>query len=135
MNGHFECLQVAKVVAPKKASLAVAQEEYDEVMVQLNAKEADLKEVMDKLATMEAQLAASTKEKQRLEAEVELCTQKLDRAEKLIGGLGGEKARWTEVAAQLGVQYTNLTGDMLISAGVISYLGAFTMVFRDRIIG
>jgi len=43
--------------------------------------------------------------------------------------------RWREAAARLGVQYTNLTGDMLISAGVISYLGAFTMLYRDRIVG
>jgi len=48
---------------------------------------------MDALARMEAQLERSTAEKVRLEAEVELCTQKLDRAEKLIGGLGGEKVR------------------------------------------
>lgn len=126
--------KVAKVVAPKKESLAIAQAEYDEVMKQLTAKEADLKEVMDKLATMEEQLDKSMKEKLRLEAEVELCTLKLDRAEKLIGGLGGEKVRWTEAAAQLGVKYKNLTGDMLISAGVISYLGAFTMSYRDRVV-
>jgi dynein heavy chain len=37
----------------------------------------------------------------RLEGEVEVCTAKLERAEKLISGLGGEKARWTEAAASL----------------------------------
>jgi hypothetical protein len=71
----------------------------------------------------------------RLESEVEICSAKLERAEKLITGLGGEKTRWIEVAAQLGVKYTNLTGDMLISAGVISYLGAFTMAYRDQVCG
>ena len=30
-----------------------------------------------------------------------------------------------------GEAYQNLTGDMLISAGMISYLGTFTMAFRD----
>ena len=35
----------------------------------------------------------------------------------------------------LGVKYNNLTGDMLISAGVISYLGAFTMAYRDQVRG
>jgi dynein heavy chain len=41
--------------------------------------------------------------------------------------------RWTEVAAQLGGKYDNLTGDMLISAGVISYLGAFTSAYREQV--
>lgn len=36
--------------------------------------------------------------KESLEAEVQLCTVKLERAEKLISGLGGEKQRWTAAA-------------------------------------
>jgi len=41
---------------------------------------------------------------------VDLCSKKLDRAQKLIGGLGGEKTRWTEAARDLQTQYDNLTG-------------------------
>lgn len=37
--------------------------------------------------------------KKQLEEEVDLCQKKLDRATKLIGGLGGEKSRWKEVRA------------------------------------
>lgn len=37
--------------------------------------------------------------KQQLEEEVDLCQKKLERATKLIGGLGGEKSRWKEVRA------------------------------------
>ena len=43
-----------------------------------------------------------TKKKEDLEANIILCEKKLDRAEKLIWGLGGEKTRWTETAADLG---------------------------------
>jgi len=70
--------------------------------------------------------------KKQLEEEVELCTLKLDRAEKLINGLGGEKTRWTEVKETLGEQYKCLTGDMLISAGVMGYLGAFSAEYRGQ---
>lgn len=61
---------------------------------------------------------------------MDLCGKKLVRAEKLIGGLGGEKARWTDAAAQLQIIYDNLSGDVLISSGVMAYLGPFTMAFR-----
>ena len=54
---------------------------------------------------------------------MDLCSKKLDRATKLIGGLGGEKTRWTEVAEKLGKDYVNLTGDVLLSAAFIAYLG------------
>ncbi|MEW5313906.1 MAG: hypothetical protein WDW38_005438 [Sanguina aurantia] len=126
--------RVAKGVAPKKASLAVAEGAYGTVMTTLRAKQADLAEVEDKLAKQEALLSHSVAEKSRLEAEVGLCSQRLERAEKLISGLGGEQVRWTEVAGQLGTKYHNLTGDMLISAGVIAYLGAFTMAYREQVV-
>lgn len=63
---------------------------------------------------------------------MDLCEKKLDRATKLIGGLGGEKSRWTEVAHKLGGDYINLTGDVLLASGFIAYLGAFTAAYRER---
>jgi len=65
-----------------------------------------------------------------LEEQVDLCEKKLDRAEKLIGGLGGEKDRWNSAADSLMVTYNNLTGDVLIASGSVAYLGAFTSNFR-----
>lgn len=61
-----------------------------------------------------------------------MCAKKLERAEKLIGGLGGEKERWSQAAEALQQLFYNLTGDVLISSGVIAYLGAFTAGFRRR---
>ena len=54
------------------------------------------------------------------------CESKLIRAESLISGLGGEKSRWKAESERLAIVYKNLTGDVLISSGMISYLGAFT---------
>lgn len=58
------------------------------------------------------------------------CRNKLIRAEKLISGLGGEKDRWTTAAEVLRVAFEALPGDILISCGVIAYLGPFTASFR-----
>jgi dynein heavy chain len=44
--------------------------------------------------------------------------------------LGGEKGRWSELGKLLAIKYTKLTGDILVSAGLIAYLGAFTSAFR-----
>lgn len=56
------------------------------------------------------------------------------RAKKLIESLGGEKGRWGELAIKLKEDYKNLTGDVLISSGMIAYLGAFTAAYRTKII-
>ena len=99
------------------------------------------------------------------------CTAKLDRAQKLIGGLGGERDRWSLASDRLGGDIKvrlpflqrqhrpllhatrapsssatsssslplpssaqNVTGDVLIASGVISYMGPFTSDFRERIV-
>ena len=61
-----------------------------------------------------------------------MCGKKLERAEKLIGGLGGERSRWAVAAINLQNMFENLTGDVLISSGVIAYLGGFTSAFRKE---
>ncbi|KAG7518207.1 dynein heavy chain 12, axonemal [Solea senegalensis] len=124
--------RVAKVVAPKKASLAEAQESLATTMALLDQKRAELKEVEDRLAALKQTSEEKKEEKAQLELQVDSCARKLERAEKLIGGLGGEKTRWSKAADDLQNTYDNLTGDVLISAGVIAYLGAFTAGFRQE---
>uniref|UniRef100_A0A4W6EFX0 Dynein axonemal heavy chain 3 n=1 Tax=Lates calcarifer TaxID=8187 RepID=A0A4W6EFX0_LATCA len=124
--------RVAKVVAPKKERLKLAEDELAVQMEMLTVKRAELKEVEDRLQSLNDDLAAMIAKKKELEDNIELCSQKLVRAEKLIGGLGGEKDRWTEAARQLGIRYTNLTGDILLSSGTVSYLGAFTVDYRTE---
>ncbi|XP_029968156.1 dynein heavy chain 7, axonemal-like [Salarias fasciatus] len=123
--------KVAKVVAPKKEKLAQAEGELKVAMESLQKKQAALKEVQDKLVKLQDTLEANKNKKADLENQVDLCSKKLERAEQLIGGLGGEKTRWSEMALDLGKLYDNLTGDILISAGIVAYLGAFTSSYRQ----
>ncbi|XP_047226085.1 dynein axonemal heavy chain 7 isoform X2 [Girardinichthys multiradiatus] len=122
---------VAKVVAPKKAKLKEAEEELKVAMDALHIKQAALKEVQDKLSKLQETLEANMSKKADLENQVDLCSKKLERAEQLIGDLGGEKTRWSQMAFSLGKLYNNLTGDILISAAIVAYLGAFTSNYRQ----
>lgn len=96
--------RVAKVVAPKKERLKMAEDELAAQMKMLDVKRGELKEVEDKLQVLNDELTAMNNKKQELENNIEWCSQKLIRAEKLIGGLGGEKHRWTEAAKQLQIR-------------------------------
>jgi dynein heavy chain len=77
--------RVAKVVAPKKEKLKIAEADLAVQMSKLNAKRAELKEVTDKLQALKDELDAMIKKKEELEANIDLCAKKLQRAEKLIG--------------------------------------------------
>jgi len=124
--------KVAKVVAPKKIALQEAEEKLNVTMTALNTKKAALQAVEDDLAALEAQLQGAKDEKLRLETSADNCDKKIGRANQLLDGLGGERARWIIFAEELGVKYKKLTGDILVSAGVIAYLGPFTALYRQK---
>ncbi len=126
--------RVIKIVSPKKAKLAEAETELARQMDKLNEKRAQLQQVTDKLQALNDEFAAMTKKKKDLEDNIELCSQKLDRAEKLIHGLGGERERWSTMATTLGSRLFNIAGDVLLSAGTVAYLGAFDVVFREEVV-
>ncbi|KAI5062354.1 hypothetical protein GOP47_0022893 [Adiantum capillus-veneris] len=125
---------VARFVVPKRQKLKAAEEKYQLVMEGLRAKQEELKIILEKLAKLEAELEAIMLKKENLQHDVKMCTIKLERAEQLIGGLGGERTRWIAAAKELGNQYGNLIGDVLIAAGIIAYLGAFPASYRQEII-
>ncbi|XP_076448252.1 dynein axonemal heavy chain 3-like [Babylonia areolata] len=123
--------EVNKVVAPKQESLNKAQADLNEQLTTLAKKQAELKEVTDKLQALQDNLSTKQQEKTSLEDNIELCKVKIERAEKLISGLGGEKSRWTQNIEDLTEQYTNIIGDVLLSAAVVAYLGPFILDFRQ----
>eukprot|EP00941_MAST-03F_sp_MAST-3F-sp1_P004511 g4511.t1 len=127
--------RVAKVVAPKKVQLKKAEAELAVVMAALNEKQDELAVVEGKLKKLQDDFEAANKKKAQLEADVKLCGEKLVRAKELIEGLGGEKMRWQAFANELDIKLNNLTGDVLVSAGVIAYLGPFTSDFRNEAVG
>ena len=126
--------QVTLVVEPKKKQLAEAQESLDETMKILATAQATLAAAEAKIAELEANFKSANDKKEQLVFDVDQCRQRLDRAVKLMSGLGGEKVRWNATCASLSHSYDGLVGDALVSAGTITYLGVFTPDFRSSIV-
>eukprot|EP00505_MAST-04D_sp_SCG-Rhode-Island_P002886 Stramenopile-MAST_4_protein_2886 len=131
----MECYdRVAKVVKPKKEKLAQSEAELDVLLKELNVKKSELKAVQDDLGALEQNLADAEAKKEKLIADVDLTEKKLIRAQQLIEGLGGENDRWTASSKTLGQLLVAVPGDVLLSSGLIAYLGAFTSTFRTNVV-
>jgi len=124
--------QVTLVVEPKKLQLAEAQASLDITMGVLKKAQDTLKAAESRIAELEASFKEANDKKEQLVFDVEQCRARLDRAVKLMNGLGSEKTRWTESCANLSTAYEALVGDALLSAGTIAYLGVFTPDFRTK---
>uniref|UniRef100_A0A4W5QVG2 Dynein axonemal heavy chain 1 n=1 Tax=Hucho hucho TaxID=62062 RepID=A0A4W5QVG2_9TELE len=103
---HF----VAKGVEPKRKALQEAQE--DLAMTQLILDDAN-----EKLAQVEEGIATLQAKYHDL-----LCL-----SLQLIGGLADEKVRWRETVQHLEYMVNNVSGDVLLAAGYVAYLGPFTV--------
>lgn len=119
-----------KIVKPKKAEAekakqdaAAAQALWDAAMEKLRAVEAEMKILVDELEAAEAK-------KKYLQDEFELAEKKLDRANQLISKLKDEEKNWEKSLGQNREFKKCLVGDIIISSGIIAYLGVFSSDYR-----
>ena len=127
--------KIAKQVAPKKEALQKLDLELESDTKSLKEKQEVYDEANGKLKVLQADLATKKAKKAELENEVETCSRKLERAEQLIGGLGGERDKWATIVGNLGTRFIKLTGDVLLSSALVAYLGAFSSEEREKTVG
>ncbi|XP_053154302.1 dynein axonemal heavy chain 1 isoform X2 [Hemicordylus capensis] len=123
---HF----VAKAVEPKRQALREAEEDLQATQKVLDEAKERLREVEEGIAHLQAKYRGTLATKEELEMKCEQCEQRLGRADKLINGLADEKVRWQETVQNLDYMINNIAGDVLVSAGFVAYLGAFTGQYR-----
>ncbi|KAK5935878.1 hypothetical protein CgunFtcFv8_021195 [Champsocephalus gunnari] len=122
-----EVLPLKANLALQEARLVVAQTELTHAQDQLDAKQRELDSV-------KALYDAAMKETHDLEEDAQACRRKMSNATALIEGLGGEKVRWTESSAGFQTRITHLVGDVLLSAGFLSYAGPFNQEYRSLLL-
>ena len=132
-NAMVKYHEVLKIVNPKRELAREMGEKLAKVQSKLAEKRATLKAVNDKIAALESEFQKMVQKEKDLNKEITDCKKKLERAEKLISGLEGEKVRWIETVKVLGKRKDLLVGDCLIAAGMVSYSGSFTMDFREEL--
>ncbi|XP_052061669.1 dynein axonemal heavy chain 8-like [Mytilus californianus] len=125
---------INKEVLPLKANLAIQESKLGIATAELNKAQAQLDEKQAELDKVQAMYDAAMAEKQELLEDAESCRRRMSAASALIGGLGGEKIRWTEQSKQFKSQIERLVGDILLCTGFLSYSGPFNQEFRDKLI-
>ena len=123
---------VSLAIEPKRAALAEAQASLEVTMGELKEAKETLAGVEAKLKDLNDKFEAAKRKQDDLKAEVARCEAQLDRAGKLIGGLGGEKIRWENTVASLTERLHNVVGDVVTSSGVVAYNGPFDSAVPRR---
>ena len=125
---------VTAKVAPKKAKLAEVTVVLKEAQAELQIKLNDLQKVKDAVASLQQQVDEMQAEKEQLEFEMDRSTKRMARAEKLVVLLADEGVRWKNTVENIQGEIERLVGNVFISCACISYFGAFTGTFREKLV-
>uniref|UniRef100_A0A8D0U4X3 AAA+ ATPase domain-containing protein n=1 Tax=Sus scrofa TaxID=9823 RepID=A0A8D0U4X3_PIG len=119
---------INREVLPLKANLVVQENRYVLAMQDLQKAQAELDDKQAELDVVQAEYEQATTEKQVTVLWGRRCRHKMQTASALIGGLAGEKERWTD-----GVLFSIL-GDVLLATAFLSYSGPFNQEFRNLLL-
>lgn len=121
-----------KIVTPKKIELAKAVEMSSEAQKVWDAAKERLASVLAEMKRLVEELEATQAEETRLRNNKDDCERKVELAKALITGLADERENWKVDLAQRRIDKDNLVGDIMISSGIIAYLGVFLKDYRDE---
>ncbi|XP_059609452.1 dynein axonemal heavy chain 7 [Phlebotomus argentipes] len=126
--------RVLESLEPRKQALIEAEAIYSTAIDSLNIKLEQLASAEVSLADLQSHHDAKQEEFRLLQNEFEASTKKLQRANELINTLESEKGGWKDVADSLEASFDKVAGDVIISAGIVSYMGAFPVEFRRKLL-
>ncbi|XP_055849438.1 dynein axonemal heavy chain 8 [Episyrphus balteatus] len=127
MAKYFE---VNKEVLPLKANLAIQEAKHRKASADLQEAQDMLQAAEQELMEVQKKFDEAQEKKNAILAEAKKCQDKMDAATALIGGLAGEKIRWTEQIAQFKSETERLVGDIIYLTAFLSYTGPFNQEFR-----
>lgn len=82
------------------------------------------------MQALEEKLIRTQEEETKLKNDKNIAQNKVELAESLLGKLDGEKKNWEISLKKNRADKLNLVGDIIISSGVIAYLGVFVQNYR-----
>ncbi|XP_012153033.2 dynein heavy chain at 16F [Megachile rotundata] len=126
--------KIYRVVEPKRQRLQKAEGELRAIEAVVAQKQKELAEVEDKIKQLQIQYDAALDNLNKLESEMELVEARLNRSGRLTSALVDERIRWEQATLGFDKQMVNLTGDILVAAGALAYLGAFTNEYREELL-
>jgi len=126
-------VDIAKVVKPKMENLAQALSKLNTANAKLAKAQGELDQVAAELDEMTNQFNEALATKQALQDDADACNKKMEAANRLIGGLAGERSRWEESSAGFADEIRRLAGDVAQACAFITYVGPYNAEYRKHL--
>jgi len=126
--------EASKIVKPKLEALSIAEANLSAANKALAAAEARLDACQSRLNELQTMFDTQMAEKRRIEDGAMALQRKMVMASQLIGGLEGERIRWTEDSNNFSDLKRRLVGDCVAACAFVCYTGPFNQEFRKYLV-
>jgi len=126
--------EASKIVKPKLEALSIAEANLEAANKALAAAEQRLAACQARLDELQAMFDTQMAEKRRIEDGAMALQRKMTMASQLIGGLAGERVRWTEDSNNFSDLKRRLVGDCAAACAFVCYTGPFNQEFRRYLV-
>ncbi len=126
--------EISKVVKPKMAAVKVAEGKLRVASAKLDKAQRELDACQAELDRMQEEFDQAMAKKAAIQADADATAKRMDSANKLIGGLGGEYTRWKADSEAFADEIKRLAGDVALACAFISYAGPFNAEFRQLLL-
>lgn len=126
--------EASKIVKPKLEALSIAEANLEAANKALAAAEQRLDACQARLNELQAMFDTQMAEKRRIEDGAMALQRKMVMASQLIGGLAGERVRWTEDSNNFSDLKRRLVGDCAAACAFVCYTGPFNQEFRRYLV-
>lgn len=134
MRAMVKYFHLNKQIKPLLAAAAAAAAREAAAQSELAGKMEELRVITEAVDKMRAELKSSQAKKDELTSDVELTRLKIQRAQTLMAGLGGEGDRYLLESERYALAYQNVVGDVVLSSAIVAYLGPFQNKYRAKMI-
>jgi len=103
-------------------------------VAQLAELEATVAQTEEQITQYKNEYAVLISETQAIKTDKEVVQNKVERSKQLLASLGEERTRWEETSSSFKTQMATVTGDVLLSAAFMAYIGYFDEMGRSLLI-
>jgi len=123
---------VLEKIEPLEAELDEAKDALESAQGRMEECERELADIDNRVKELQENFKRSTREAETLNIKLQETEQTLDKAQHLLGQLGGEQERWSLQAKELKKVMGSLPMRILLSAAFVTYLGRTPEDVREK---
>lgn len=134
LKAQMDYADIKDTLAPMEEEVANLTKENEKKEQEMVETENKIKEMETRIKVLQEDYAVLLSKIEEFKRELEVVGSQIEKSEALMASLNTEKTRWESSLKDFTFHFQTLTGDVLLSAAFLTYLGFFDQFYRQTLL-